>query len=496
MLLEIRRNDALPCFRQICDQVAGLIDDGSLRVGERLPPSRLLAGQLGLNRSTVVRAYQELWALGYVESRPGSYSTVRERLRPRAASAPTPGTFSWPDALPSEVRRAVADLDTLPRASTSSPGVISFAGLAADRSLCPLGDFGRCVRKVLAEGGAELLDYGDPAGHMGLREAISRRMRTHGVHVTPAEILLTGGAQHGLELALRLLARPGDSVVVESPTYSMVLPLLRLLGLEAVPVPMRPDGLDLDALQALLDRTRPSLVYTIPNFHNPTGVTTSQAHRERLLALAEAHGVPIIEDGFEEEMKYFGRAVLPIKSMDRQGLVIYLGTFSKVAFPGLRIGWIAAAPDAVRGCLALLRFGHLSGSTLGQAAVARFCEDGSYEAYLRRIHTVYRRRMLTLQRSLKETMPEGVTWTQPQGGYTLLLTLPGAAASEESHVLAALEQAGVRAAPGSLFFAMPPDHVHLRLSISSLDENAIVEGCRRLGRGLRAAIGRVTCCSR
>ena len=129
----------------------------------------------------------------------------------------------------------------------------------------------------------------------------------------------------------------------------------------------------------------------------------------------------------------------------------------------------------------MLRFGHLSGSTLGQAAVARFCEDGSYEAYLRRIHTVYRRRMVTLQRSLKESMPEGVSWTQPQGGYTLLLTLPGAEDTDEMRVLAALEEA---------------DHVHLRLSISNLGEDAIVEGCRRLGRGLRAAIERVTCCSR
>jgi DNA-binding transcriptional MocR family regulator len=484
MLLDIRKDTPRPVFRQICDQVSALIDEGALAVGDHLPASRVLARRLGVNRSTVVRAYQELWALGYLESRSGSYSTVRERLRPRAVNSPADSAFPWRDVIPETARDAVRTLEDHPRTAPPPEGVISFASLAADRSLCPLDDFARCLRRVLKEGGSALLDYGDPAGLAELRDAIARRMRIHGVKVGGDGVLLTGGAQHGLELALRAVAAPGAKVVVESPTYSMALPLVRMLGLEPIGVPMKADGLDLDVLARVLAAERPALVYTIPNFHNPTGVTTSQAHRERLLATCEAHRVPIVEDGFEEEMKYFGKAVLPIKSMDRHGLVVYLGTFSKVAFPGLRIGWIAAAPELVRACLALLRFGHLSGSTLGQAAVARFCADGCYEAYLRRIHTVYRRRMTTLLRALRDSLPEGVEWTQAQGGYTLMLGLPGVAPDREPEVLEVLADAGVRVTPGSLFFPSQPQHVHLRLSISNLDEAAIAEGCQRLGAGL------------
>jgi DNA-binding transcriptional MocR family regulator len=490
MILSITKCGEPPCYRQICDQVMRLIDEGSLPVGSKLPPTRVLAGRLGLNRSTVVRAYQELWALGYLESRPGSYSTVRGRLHPRTAEGAGGASFDWAAVLPAAVRGSVEDLERLAAARVSRPGAVSLSSLSADRSLCPLDDFRAAIRRVLAEDGRQLLDYGDPTGYPPLKEVIARRMRTHSVHVEASEVLITSGAQQGLDLALQLLTEPGMRLALESPSYSMMLPLLRLRGLEPVEIPMKPDGLDLDVLAHELQTRRPALLYTIPTFHNPTGITSPQAHRERLLALCEAHDVPILEDGFEEEMKYFGKAVLPIKSMDRSGLVIYLGTFSKVAFPGLRVGWIAAAPQAIRGLHAIHRASHLSGSILGQAAVASFCRDGSYEAYLRRIHTVYRRRMQTLLRSLKEHMPPGrVTWTQPAGGYTLWLQVTGLPGAEEGQVMERIAAAGVTVVPGSMFFPHPPRGVFMRLSISAVDDTTIAEGCRRLGRALADVVG-------
>jgi DNA-binding transcriptional MocR family regulator len=490
MLLKIEKSGEPPCYRQVCDQVMHLIDEGTLPVGARLPATRMLARQLGLNRSTIYRAYQELWALGYLESRPGSYSTVRGRLRPRGVEVSGAAPFDWSSLLAPPARHAVAAAELLPGRQPAPEGVISFASLSADRSLCPLPEFRAAMRQVLAENGPCLLDYGDAAGYRPLREVIARRMRTHSVHVQADEILVTAGAMQGLDLVLQALTEPGMSVVVESPTYTMMLPLLKLRGLQALEVPMGPDGLDLNVLETVLASRRPALLYTIPTFHNPTGTTTSQAHRERLLAMCETHRVPILEDGFEEEMKYFGKAVLPIKSMDRSGQVIYLGTLSKVAFPGLRVGWIAAPTEAIRALIAIHRVTHLSGSILGQAAVARFCADGTYEAHLRRIHTVYRRRMLTMLRSLKEHMPPGrVTWTQPAGGYTLWLEVTGAPGSEEPRIIEHLRAEGVLVAPGSAFFPRPPDGVFMRLSISTADEGAIAEGCRRLGRALAEVVG-------
>ncbi|HEY3382502.1 MAG TPA: PLP-dependent aminotransferase family protein [Vicinamibacterales bacterium] len=487
LLLTVDRQADDPVWKQIANRVVTLVDDGTLVAGSRLPPSRTLAGTLGVNRSTVCRAYEELWALGYLESRQGSYSTVRGRARPLSGSrVAAPPLVDWDRACAPGVRDACRRLAASPRPAAAGTGRIDFANLTADTSLCPVDDLRRAVRHVLLQHGASLLDYGEPAGYAPLREVLARRLRGHGVTVSPDEILITHGAQQALELVLTLVARPGASIAIEVPTYALILPLLQVLDLRAVEIPLLPDGLDLQALEAAFSREPPALLYTMPNFQNPTGITTSQAHRERLLSLCEAHAVPILEDGFEEEMKYFGKAVLPIKSMDRHGIVIYVGTFSKVIFPGLRVGWIAADRECIRRLVALNRCSILSGSTLDQAAVHRFCEAGHYEKYLRRLHTVYRRRMQMLLKCLKLRMPAGrVAWTEPVGGCTLWLRVNGARASDEAKIVERAHREGVAVTPGSHFFSTPQNGVGFRLSIAKAKVHEIDEGCRRLARAIR-----------
>jgi DNA-binding transcriptional MocR family regulator len=206
-----------------------------------------------------------------------------------------------------------------------------------------------------------------------------------------------------------------------------------------------------------------------------------------LLHLCEEHRIPLVEDGFEEEMKYFGQAVLPVKSMDSRGIVLYIGTFSKVVFPGLRVGWIAAPREAILRLTDIQHASCIAGNTLAQAAAARFCTGGEFEAYLRRIHRVYRRRMQALLRGLRGHMPEGVTWTRPSGGYTAWLKLPEGGRSE-SELVERITTAGVRVGPGRRYYARPPAAPHLRLSIACVDEKRIEKGCRRLGRALADAL--------
>ncbi len=492
LLLPLERNGGVPTYRQICDRIVRLVDDGTLAEGERLPPTRSMAATLGVNRSTVVRAYQELWALGYLQSRPGSYSTVRGRARALGARrGEEPGLIDWDSASAPGNRWLVAESrrHSRTRLDGDSRRPIDMASLAADRGLAPVEDFRRAVRHVLATDGARILDYGEPAGYRPLREAIAQRLRVHGVTVTADEILITNGSQHAVDLVLRLLGGQGSAIVAEAPTYSMALPLFRLHHLDVHEVPMLADGMDLDALERALRRSLPALVYTMPNFHNPTGITTSQEHRERLLAMCERYRVPLLEDGFEEEMKYFGKCALPVKSMDTGGVVVYLGTFSKVVFPGLRVGWVAARPECIERLLAISRFSALSANVLSQAAVHRFCATGCYEALLRRVHRAYRSRMLTLLAALKRHMPEhGVSWTQPTGGYTLWVTVGGTSWPEE-RVNAHMLEHGVLASAGSLFYATPRSGAHFRISIANLDEGEIEEGCRRLGAALADAVG-------
>jgi DNA-binding transcriptional MocR family regulator len=492
VILTVDKGAAAPAYRQICERVMQLVDSGALSPGERLPPSRVLARTAGVHRTTVMRAYGDLWALGYLESRPGSYSTVRRPVRAAAESQESQtggdGLIPWHAVTRPSVRRAAEDAALLARDQAPAPGVVDFGRLSADPLLAPVDEIRRCFKQVLLEDGRRLVDYGDAAGYRPLRDTVARRMRVHGVTVSAEEILITSGAQHGLDLVLRLLTRPGDRVVTESPSYGSALSLFRLHELRLRDVAMRPDGMDLDALEAVLGRTRPALVYTIPNFQNPTGLTTSQAHRERLLALCEARRVPIVEDGFEEEMKYFGRAVLPIKAMDTRGVVIYVGTLSKVVFPGLRVGWIAAPRGCVDRLGAIQRASCLSGNLLAQAAVERFCSSGGYEAHLRRTHAVYRKRMQAMLRGLRTFLPPGVEWTEPAGGYTLWLRVHAASCPEEA-IYERLLRAGVKVASGSAFFAAAPTGPpQFRLSIACVPEEEIVEGCRRLGRALAAIV--------
>ncbi len=493
MLIPIDPSRPIPLYQQVRDRIVELVETGALRPGDRLPPTREHAAALGLHRTTLVRAYDELRALGYLESRPGSYSTIRRRARPalsRSASDESGGPATraacrWSALVMPGARVAHADLARYEETSPAAGEVIDFSRLSADPRLAPSDELGRCLRGALVRGRGSVLDYADPAGEKPLREAISRRMRVHGVDVSPDEVVVTAGAQGALDRCLRLLAAPGDRVVAEAPTYGLAHGLFRVHGVKAAEVPMRGDGMDLHALARVLRRgPAPRFVYTMPNFHNPTGVTTSQAHRERLLAICEERGVPIVEDGFEEEMKYFGEAVLPIKSMDARGTVLYVGTFSKVAFPGLRLGWIAAPREVAAHLSAFERVTSLGGSTLIQSAVARFCSSGALESYLRRVHRVFRRRMQATLRALDAHVPAGASWTRPAGGYLVWLRLPGLPESE-AETCARLLEAGVRVAPGRPFFGSPPSAPHARLSIACLEEEAIVEGCRRIGRVLK-----------
>jgi DNA-binding transcriptional MocR family regulator len=491
LLLELDRASAVPLYRQIIDSIVQLVDGGTLSPGDRLPPSRVLARSTGVHRSSVTHAYEELWALGYLEARPGSYSTVRRRAQRRRAGQPATPAFDWATRVVPAAREALRAVTAHPRvrAAADDPGLIDLSRITPDAQLMPGDAVRRSLRLALREEGPRVLEYGDPAGHRPLRQSIAGRLRTHGVEVTTDEVVITSGAQQALDLLLRALTRPGDRIAVESPTYLTALPLFRLHGLEIVEVPMRSEGMDLEILERALSRPRPpALVYTIPSFQNPTGITSDQPHRERLLALCERHRVPIVEDGFEEEMKYFGKAVLPIKSMDRRGVVAYVGTLSKIVSPGLRIGWIAAPSPVVEAVTALQRFGSLCVSPLAQAAVHRLFASGAYEAHLRRVHKAFRPRMRALIDGLREHLPRrGVAWTEPAGGYTLLLHVNGTRLGEEE-LHQRLLTAGVRLSCGRPYYPRAPRRPCFRVSIACASPERIAEGCRRMGLVLRSAV--------
>ena len=486
ILIKIKPHDKTPIYRQIIDRIIDLIEKRSLEKGENLPSSRELAEKLGIDRTTVYRAYAELNALGYTESRPGSYTKVRKRPEVGTQILHShKGIITWDKKSNENSNELFCYFKRFFPESTrkKSTDLINLSPLDLDNRIFPIEDFRRCLNQVLVNGGPKILSYGDHKGLKPLREDLAHRMQIHGIAVTPEEILITNGAQQAIDLILKLFVYPGGPVAIESPTYANIIPLLRYYNADMIGIQMRNDGPDLEFLERQIISNKPLFFYTIPNFQNPTGITTSQSHRERLLSLCEAHKLPIVEDGFEEEMKYFGKVVLPIKSMDKKKVVIYLGTFSKVLFPGIRIGWIAAEQECIMRLMAIKRFTDLSSSTLVQAAVSTFLRRGYYDLHLKRMHRIFRKRLQVALQALKEFLPADVNWTKPDGGYTIWLTLSSSYKSEES-VKNLLLKHGILVSPGEYYFHKKTQKKYFRISIASLNETEIEEGIARLGKAL------------
>ena len=486
MLLKIDRRQPKPLFQQISDEVKSLVDQGTLDIGQALPSTRSLAKKLGVNRFTVTRAYEELQAIGYLSSKQGSYFRVEKRRREVEYNPDSLSLIPWEKASTSNAQK-IHDVflryspEKLP-AVPASQDVINISELDLDPRLYPMEDFRRCVQHVLSSSGGDSLLYGDHRGYLPLRQQIAKRLRLHGISVSEREILVTNGAQQGLDLVIRMMAKPGEKVVIEAPTYAAILPLFIFNGVNLLEVPMKKDGMDLNFLEKALAREKVSFVYTIPNFQNPTGITTNHQHRERLLSICQERRIPIVEDGFEEDMKYFGKVALPIKSIDEKNIVIYLGTFSKALFPGLRIGWVTADKECISRLTGIKRFSDLGTGKFVQIVLAEFLKRGYYDKQLKRMHRAFRKRMQVALKIMVAVFPRTVSWTRPAGGYTMWVRYPKK--MDESRLYSYLARYGVIVSPGSYYFPDMEKCEYFRLSIAKKNEEEIAEGIRRLGKAL------------
>ncbi|HBZ70358.1 MAG TPA: PLP-dependent aminotransferase family protein, partial [Deltaproteobacteria bacterium] len=325
--------------------------------------------------------------------------------------------------------------------------------------------------------------YGGAQGHAGLRGALAARLCATGVKATPDSLAVTQGASEGIALALRLFAEPGDSVAVEEPTYHNVHAALVALGVRAAPIPIRDGAPDLGALEQALARPDVKLFYTMPTFHNPLGTSTSLSHRRALLGVAASAGKPVVEDAYEMDLRYTGKPILPLAALDERGLVVQLFSFSKSLFPGARIGCITARGRTVDGILALKQATDLGGALVLQAALADFVESGAYDRHLARVRRTLLRRRDALLEALAAEMPEGTTWTTPEGGHQIWVELPGGI--DTADLLVDAVRAGVMFAPGFQFRHDRRPSSGLRLSIALAKEEEIRLGVRRLAEVVR-----------
>lgn len=480
MQFELDRSSREPLYRQLATNVQQRIRSGALPPRTRLPTVRHLAQQLGVTRLTVHSAYAELQAGGWIEATVGRGTFVAERIE-QLVTPPTAefGREPTPAGLLADLLRMI-----------QLPGLSALARADPALDLFPLRNWQRANEIALAQGGAMLMNYTSPQGDLILRSALAELVRSRGIAVGPDELLITAGVTNGMALATTLLARPGSVVLVEQPTYLGLLNILAAQGVRTVGLPMDSEGVRIEAVEAALAEERPAFLYTVPTFQNPSGICMSATRRAELLALAERHRLPLVEDDIYGDLGYECEPPQALKANDRNGLVIYLSSFSKNLMPGLRLGYLVASPALITGFVRLRQAQDICSPPLTQRAMAVFLEQGWWHSHVRRMLPRYRERRDTLLRAMERHFPMGVTWTRPRGGFSAWVTLPPEIAVMDLY-LSAISR-GVAFVPGQVFSAANEGQHHLRLCFSAEPPERISEAVATLGALIRERGGHPT----
>ncbi|HEX7125762.1 MAG TPA: PLP-dependent aminotransferase family protein [Thermodesulfobacteriota bacterium] len=379
---------------------------------------------------------------------------------------------------------------------TARPEVISLAGGLPAPELFPTDALARAAARVFERDGAPALQYSTTEGHPALREWIAAQFARRGAPARADEVVVTAGSQQGLDLAARLFLEPGALAAVEEPGYLAAIQAFRLAGADLAGVPVDAGGIDLDALDALCRRRRVRLVYTVSEFQNPTGVTLAAERRARLVELADRHGFVVVDDNPYGALRYEGAFPPAVAAgrtagqtaLEGPGRVVSLGSFSKVLAPGLRLGYVMAAGPILERLVFVKQAADLHTTSLGQRLAADFLASEDLDAHLGRLRREYARRRDALLAALPDALPVGSTWTRPDGGMFVWVTLPpGWDAMALFHAAVAADVAFVPGAPFYIDQSRPEAARTLRLNFSNSTPERIDEGLRRL----RAAVQRV-----
>ncbi len=494
MHIDIDRNAKIPIYLQLKRHFERLIHKGTFPVGYKLPASRDLARNLGLNRGTVINAYSELEAEGWVHSHIGQGTFVAPKAgsgedAPALVSDASPARSKlWRAAFAKRLGRMSNREEVIFRTVKVSDASISFAGGAPEASLFPVEEFSRAMSAALRKHGRALLQYGASQGYFPLRQWVSARLTAFGIEAEPEEVTIVSGSQQALDLVGRLLLDPDDLVVVEDPTYFGALNAFS--AFEATYLSVRRDGggLDLGALENILAQHHPKFLYVIPNFHYPTGHCLGRQATRALMELLEQYQVPFVEDDFCANLRFEGKIEPALKSMDRAGLGIYIGTFSKSLFPGLRIGWVVAPSEITERLVQAKQACDLRSGVLVQAAAYEFCRRGAYDRHLKKVREAYRIRRDAAMAALERHFPEGSRWERPNGGLSLWVTLPQDIDAME--LLGETAAAGVLYAPGSLFSPFGGAESSMRVCFASHEPKDIEKGLSIIGKVARNRLGR------
>lgn len=468
-------NTAGLLYESLAERVADAIQAGALKAGDRLPSVRRVSAQHRVSIATAVQAYRHLENRRLIEARPKSGYFVSSRpaalAEPNTSTPPGTPRFVGVNQLVTEV------LDSSARQADGVP-----LG-----SACPAPELfpaEKLLRLAHAEGRRrpQLMGaYPMSAGHEKLRTMIARRSLDFGCRLNPEEIIVTNGCVEALNLALRAVARPGDTIALESPTYFTLLQIIESLGMKALEVPTHPrEGLSIDALDLATQKSGAvKAVIAVPNFQNPLGSLMPDENKARLTQLCDARGIALIEDDIYGDIHFGPSRPRVAKSWDRSGNVLLCSSFSKTVAPGFRVGWIA--PGRLYQQVAMLKFiSSISTPELPQAAIAEFMDHGGYDHHLRRLRAGFARQVQQTSQAIAEYFPPGTRITRPAGGFVLWVELPAKVDALELFRRARAERIGI--APGPMFTTTKRYRNCIRVGCGHLWSAKIEMGLMRLGQ--------------
>jgi len=490
--LQLQPQSHVPLYIQLRDQLRALVHTGDLKPGDRIPASRELAASLGVHRTTVANAYAELESEGLIQGHVGRGTFIRGNGNGLKLTPPAPPVLNGIPGVRWELLFADdRGEETLARLTASAPkSALSFVLARPPAEYFPVEELRNCVSAVLRREAEEVLLLGPSDGYPPLRQEILSLLRHEGLHIKEENLLITDGCQQSLDLICKAFVRPGDSVILENPTYPGAVAIFHSARARALVVPVRSQaepgtslGLDVEAMEATLAANRVKLIVLTPDFHNPTGASLPLASRRKILEIAGKHQVPVVEDHIYARLHARQERLPSLKQLDHRELVIHIDSFAKTAFPGIRVGWMVAPAKVIERLRVVKQVTDLHTDQLSQATLAEFLRRGLFATHLERMRKVYASRLAALDEALRKHMPEGVRWTKPEGGMCLWLELPPG--FDASELLIHLKERGVLFAPGRYFYVQAPQPNTLRLGFAGVEERKIARGMQTMAEMLR-----------
>jgi len=472
--VKLDRQEKTPLFLQIAEQIVNDINSGLIKQGTRLPAERKLANSLSVNRSTVINAYNELADRGYVQSHIGSGTTVTNVNIEKEKE----GNFVWRELLSGQAESLINPYNSALKELLSQRNLIAMDAGIADPDHYPKKAFADISQEILLSEGNMLLQHNSPQGLLSLRESLVSIMNARGIHSQVENVIVLNGSQQGLDLVSRILLEPGDSIILEEPSFLGAIDTFRTYGVRLVGIPTDSEGMVTDFLEKAIKRTKPKFIYTIPTYHNPTGLSLSSTRRQELLKIANRNHVPILEDDPYGLICFDNQPIPALKALDTTESVIYLSTFSKVIANGIRLGWMVVPPELTRIVSAAKQINDLHSSNLIQRMMDVYCRKGFFEQQIVDIRAKYKLKRDTMLKALEKYAPEGMSWNTPQGGFFVWVTLP-----EELSAIKVLEEAvnnKVSFVAGPVFYLNENGSRKIRLNYSYASLEDINRGIKIL----------------